>query len=65
VEQLTARELEILVLPAAGMPNPRIALELVVSLDTVKKARQPPAGQARRGQRTEAVTRTRQLGLIP
>jgi DNA-binding NarL/FixJ family response regulator len=50
VEQLTAREREILVPLAAGTPNPRIAEELVVSLDTVKKARQPPAGQARRGQ---------------
>ena len=36
VEQLTARELEILVLLAAGMANPRIAEQLVVSLDTVK-----------------------------
>jgi hypothetical protein len=35
-EQLTGRELEILVLLAAGMPNPRIAAELVVTLDTVK-----------------------------
>ena len=37
VVQLTARELEVLVLLAAGMPNPCIAEELVVSLDTVKK----------------------------
>ena len=36
-EQLTARELQILVLLAAGTPNPRIAAERVVSLDTVKK----------------------------
>ena len=36
-QELTARELEILVLLAARMPNPRIAQELVVSLDTVKK----------------------------
>jgi DNA-binding NarL/FixJ family response regulator len=35
-EQLTGRELEILVLLAAGMPNPRIAEQLVVTLDTVK-----------------------------
>ena len=35
-EEPTARELEILVLLAAGTPNPRIAAELVVSLDTVK-----------------------------
>ena len=37
VEQLTARELEVLELMAAGAPNPRIAEQLVVSLDTVKK----------------------------
>jgi len=36
VEQLTARELEILALLAAGTANPRIAEQLVVSLDTVK-----------------------------
>jgi FixJ family two-component response regulator len=36
VEQLTARELEILALLAAGRPNQRIAEQLVVSLDTVK-----------------------------
>ena len=36
VERLTARELEILALLAAGTPNPRIAAQLVVSLDTVK-----------------------------
>src|SRR5712671_3471897 len=35
-EQLTARELEILVLLAALMPNPRIAEQLMVTLDTVK-----------------------------
>ena len=35
-EQLTARELEVLALLAAGMPNPRIAGELVVTFDTVK-----------------------------
>ena len=37
VEQLTARELEVLALLAAGAPNPRIAEQLVVTLDTVKK----------------------------
>ena len=36
LEQLTARELEILVLLAAGTANPCIAEELVVTLDTVK-----------------------------
>jgi hypothetical protein len=50
VEQLTAREMEVLVLLAAGMPNPRIAEQLVVTSGHGEKARQPPAGQARRGQ---------------
>ena len=65
VEQLTAREREILVLLAAGMPNPRIAEELVVSLDTVKKHVSHVLGKLGAANRTEAVTRGRQLGLIP
>ena len=65
VEQLTARELEVLVLLAAGAPNPRIAAELVVTLDTVKKHVSHLLGKLGAANRTEAVTRTRQLGLIP
>ena len=65
VEQLTAREQEILVLLAAGTPNPRIAEELVVSLDTVKKHVSHVLGKLGAANRTEAVTRGRQLGLIP
>jgi LuxR family maltose regulon positive regulatory protein len=64
-EQLTARELEILVLLAAGTPNPRIAGELAVSLDTVKKHVSHLLGKLGAANRTEAVTRARQLGLIP
>jgi LuxR family maltose regulon positive regulatory protein len=64
-EQLTARELEVLVLLAAGMPNPRIAAELVVTLDTVKKHVSHLLGKLGVANRTEAVTRARQLGLIP
>ena len=64
-EQLTARELEILVLLAAGMPNPRIAAELVVTVDTVKKHVSHLLGKLGAANRTEAVTRARQLGLIP
>ena len=37
VEPLTARELGVLHLLAAGAPNRRIADDLVVTLDTVKK----------------------------
>jgi LuxR family maltose regulon positive regulatory protein len=65
VEQLTARELEILTLLAAGAPNPRIAEQLVVSLDTVKKHVSHVLGKLGAANRTEAVTRARQLGLIP
>ena len=65
VEQLTARELEVLVLLAAGTPNPRIAEELVVTLDTVKKHVSHLLGKLGAANRTEAVTRARQLGLIP
>jgi DNA-binding CsgD family transcriptional regulator len=64
-EQLTARELEVLVLLAAGMPNPRIAEQLVVTLDTVKKHVSHLLGKLGAANRTEAVTRARQLGLIP
>jgi ATP/maltotriose-dependent transcriptional regulator MalT len=65
VEQLTARELEVLVLLAAGMPNPRIAEQLVVTLDTVKKHVSHLLGKLGATNRTEAVTRARQLSLIP
>jgi LuxR family maltose regulon positive regulatory protein len=65
VEQLTARELEVLALLAAGMPNPRIAEQLVVTLDTVKKHVSHLLGKLGAANRTEAVTRARQLGLVP
>ena len=64
VEQLTARELEILVLLASGASNPRIAEDLVVSIDTVKKHVSHLLGKLGAANRTEAVTRARQLGLI-
>ena len=65
IEQLTAREMEILVLLAAGTPNSRIAEQLVVSLDTVKKHVSHVLGKLGAANRTEAVTRARQIGLIP
>jgi hypothetical protein len=55
----------LLVLLAAGTPNPRIAEQLVVSLDTVKKHVSHLPGKLGAANRTEAVTRARQLGLIP
>ena len=65
VEQLTGRELEVLALLAAGSPNPRIAEELVVALDTVKMHGSHLVGKLGAANRTEAVTRARQLGPIP
>ena len=65
VEQLTARELEVLALLAAGAPNPRIAEQLMVTLGTVKKHVSHLLGKLGAANRTEAVTRARQLGLIP
>jgi LuxR family maltose regulon positive regulatory protein len=65
VDQLTARELEVLALLAAGLPNPRIAQQLVVTLDTVKKHVSHLLGKLGAANRTEAVSRARQLGLIP
>jgi LuxR family maltose regulon positive regulatory protein len=64
VEQLTARELEILALLAAGTPNPRIAEQLVITVDTVNKHVSHVLGELGAANRTEAVTRARQLGLI-
>src|SRR6202020_321856 len=64
-EPLTDRELEVLRLLAAGRSNQRIAYELVVALDTVKKHVTHILGKLGAANRTEAVTRARQLGLIP
>jgi len=63
-EPLTARELDVLRLLAAGTPNQRIARELVVTLDTVKKHVSHVLGKLGAANRTEAVTRARELGLI-
>ncbi|HEX8864237.1 MAG TPA: LuxR C-terminal-related transcriptional regulator, partial [Lentzea sp.] len=65
LDPLTTRELEVLALLAAGTPNPGIAGQLVVTLDTVKKHVSHILGKLGAANRTEAVTRARQLGLIP
>ena len=65
VEPLTARELEVLRLLAAGRSNQSIARELVVVLDTVKKHVSHVLAKLGAANRTEAVARARDLGLIP
>ena len=64
VEPLTARELEVLGFLAAGKSNPRIAGELVITLDTVKKHVSHILDKLGAANRTEAVTRGQQLGLL-
>ena len=65
VEKLSARELEVLNLLATGKSNQRIAKDLVVTLDTVKKHVSHVLVKVGAANRTEAVTRARRLGLIP
>ena len=64
VEQLTSRELGVLGMLAAGKPNQAIADQLVVTLDTVKKHVSHLLGKLGAANRTEAVIRARELGLI-
>jgi LuxR family maltose regulon positive regulatory protein len=65
VDPLTDREVEVLGLLAAGRSNQRIAEELVVSLDTVKKHVSHVMDKLGVANRTEAVARARELGLLP
>jgi LuxR family maltose regulon positive regulatory protein len=64
-EPLTGRELEVLRLLADGKSNQRIAHDLVVALDTVKKHVTHVLGKLGAANRTEAVARARELGLLP
>ena len=50
---------------AAGKSNQAIASQLVVTLDTVKKHVSHVLGKLGATNRTEAVTRARELSLIP
>ena len=63
-EALTGRELQVLELIAAGAPNQRIADDLVVTLDTVKKHITHVLGKLSAANRTEAVALARALGLL-
>ena len=64
IEPLTGRELQVLAMLAAGTPIHAIAGELFISIDTVKHASQV-LGKLGAANRTEAVARARDLGLIP
>lgn len=64
VESLTARELEILRLIAAGMRNQEIADHLFISLHTVKRHIANAYGKLAVTHRTEAVARATELQLL-
>ena len=64
VEMLTARELEVLRLIAAGDSNRAIAEKLVITVSAVKKHTGNIYGKLAVNSRTQAVSRARQLGLL-
>jgi LuxR family transcriptional regulator, maltose regulon positive regulatory protein len=64
IAPLTSRELEVLALLAAGEPNHVIASKLVISLDTVKRHVSHLLDKLGAANRTQAVARARELGLL-
>ena len=64
VEPLTERELEVLRLLATGASNRAVAKELVVTLDTVKRHVSHLFSKLEVANRTQAVARARELGLL-
>jgi LuxR family maltose regulon positive regulatory protein len=64
VEPLTARELEVLRLVAAGASNSEVARRLIVSLGTVKKHTANIFGKLGVQSRTKAVARAHELELL-
>lgn len=63
-EALSARELEVLRLVAAGASNGAIAERLVISLHTVKNHLKSILDKLDARSRTEAAARARELGLL-
>jgi LuxR family maltose regulon positive regulatory protein len=64
VEQLTRREMEVLVLLAAGDSNQAIAEKLFITVRTVKKHTGNIYGKLNVSSRTQAVAQAHQLGLL-
>jgi LuxR family maltose regulon positive regulatory protein len=63
-EPLSERELEVLTLVAAGKTNQEIAKELFVALSTVKTHIKNIYGKLDARNRTQALARARELGLL-
>jgi LuxR family maltose regulon positive regulatory protein len=64
VEPLTDRELEVLQLIGEGYSNQEIAEALVITLNTVKKHASGIYGKLGVHNRTQAVVRAQELGLL-
>src|SRR5512138_96972 len=62
---LSAREMEVLTLIAQGKSNQEISAELYLALNTVKRNAYNIYSKLEVKKRTQAVSRARQLGLIP
>ena len=65
VERFSQRELEVLHLIALGRTNQEIARQLIVSPGTVKAHTASIYRKLDVANRTEAVARARQLGVLP
>jgi LuxR family maltose regulon positive regulatory protein len=65
VEPLSQREVEVLHLIALGRTNQEIAQELIVARGTVKAHTASIYRKLDVANRTEAVARARQLGILP
>jgi len=63
-EPLTARELQVLRLIAAGLKNQEIAERLVISVATVKRHITNLYGKLDVSRRTQAISRAQELGLL-
>jgi LuxR family maltose regulon positive regulatory protein len=65
IEPLSARELEVLQLIAAGLTNREIAARFFLSLNTVKAHTRNIYGKLSVHSRTQAVAMARAIGLLP
>jgi LuxR family maltose regulon positive regulatory protein len=65
VEPLSERELDVLLLISEGSSNQQIAETLIVTVHTVKKHASNIYGKLGVRNRTQAVARARELGILP
>jgi LuxR family maltose regulon positive regulatory protein len=64
IESLSSREIEVLQLVAEGLTNPEIAARVYISLNTVKVHSRNIYGKLRVNNRTQAVIRGKDLGIL-